>query len=167
MEGKMNRVTEAHIQAVLMKWVMVEKNHNCFIPNSNEFFFWEADLISVTKSGLVHEFEVKLNIYDFRADAKKQKHAWIGQDYNSPAYFWYVTYDFEIEPPEKSGWILITQDDSPFGWKLEVKKEAPRLNNWKPDQRRTEQIARLLSWRLFHINQLHYLKKEAGSATLG
>lgn len=146
------KVTEGHIQAVLMRWLMNRKNHKYVIPNTVDFFGWEADLVSVTNSYLTHEYEVKLNVYDYRADAKKRKHLFIGSDFKSPAYFWYVTFQFDIEPPENTGWILISRTDTKSGandgWNLEVKKAAPRLNTWKPDQRRREQIARLLSWKV-------------------
>ena len=157
------KVTEGHIQAVLMRWLLNEKHHNYFIPNSNQFFTWEADLISVTRAGLIHEFEIKLNTYDYKADAKKLKHNMIGYVRYAPAYFWYVAYDFEIDPPENAGWIFVTQIDSHNGnngWKLEVKREAPRLNDWKITDRQTEQIARILSWRLYHWYEGHYLRLE-------
>ena len=150
-------VCEGTIQAVLMRWLMNVKNHEYIIPNSNQFFSWEADLISVTKSDLVHEFEIKLNIYDYRADAKKSKHARLGRDFASPAYFWYATYDFEITPPDNAGWILITKDNK-NGWVVSVKKDAPMLNRWKIDQRRRDQITRLLSWRLANFYENQYLR---------
>ena len=155
-------ITEAHIQAVLMGWLLDDKQHPYIVPNSREFFRWEADLLSITKSNLVHEYEIKLNIYDFKADAKKRKHFWLGDASYSPAYFWYVTYAFDIEPPEKAGWILITQVNSAYnyGWKLEIKKPAPRLNQWKPDKRRMAQIGRLLTWRLYHQLRKSYLETD-------
>jgi hypothetical protein len=150
------KVTEAHLQAVLMRWLMVKKHHVGIIPNSNQFFFWEADLISITASGLVHEFEIKLNIYDYKADAQKRKHNWIGDASHTPAYFWYVTYDFEIEPPPKAGWILISRLGDQ--WPLEVKVPAPRLNSWKIDEYRQRQMTRILSWHLCRSYVKLYLK---------
>lgn len=156
-----NAVTECTIQAVLMRWIMEEKHHEYILPNSNQFFSWEADLLSVTKAGLIHEFEIKLNIYDFKADAKKYKHYKIGYQTYSPAYFWYATYDFEIDPPEKAGWINITKTESTinYGWTVTIKKEAPRLNNWKVTPQKVEQIARILSWRLCNIFEQRHLRK--------
>ena len=152
------KVTEATIQAVLMRWLMNEKKHEYVIPNSNSFFSWEADLLSVTKAGLVHELEVKLNIYDYRADAKKHKWNYFEQVTSSPAYFWYATYDFEITPPNNAGWILVTQQPK-LGWRVTVKKEAPRLNLWKVDTHRREAATRLLSWRLVHEYERMFLRE--------
>ncbi|RJX17562.1 MAG: hypothetical protein C4575_13035 [Desulforudis sp.] len=158
---RVTKVTEGHIQAVLMRWLLTEKHHHFCIPNSNQFFTWEADLISVTRAGLIHEFEIKLNVYDYKADAKKLKHNMIGHERYAPAYFWYVAYDFEIEPPENAGWIFVTQIDTRNGrnngWELSVKREAPRLNDWKITDRKTEQVARILSWRLYNWYEGHYL----------
>ena len=152
----MTKITEAHIQAVLMRYVITELNHKFVVPNTVDFFGWEADLVSVTRSFLTHEFEVKLNLSDFKADAKKKKHFYIPGEYKSPAYFWYVTYQFEINPPEKSGWILIknTVDN---GFDLVVKKKAPRLNTWKIDENKIKQIARLLSWKIYRVFEKTYL----------
>ena len=106
--------------------------------------------------------KLKLNIYDYRADAKKRKHFFIGSDFKAPAYFWYATFEFNIDPPEKAGWILISRVDNNKGkndgWKLEIKKNAPRLNRWKPDQRRKEQIGRLLSWKISSAYERLFLR---------
>lgn len=159
------KVTEAHIQAVLMGWVMEVRKHDAFVPNSNQFFTWEADLLSVTSAGLIHEFEVKISMQDYRRDAQKRKHQRMDLDLYAPAYFWYVTFGFEIEPPENAGWILIEykkpDDGKTKGWKLIVKKEAPRRNNTKMDERKGRQLARLLSWRLYHAYDRQYLRRES------
>jgi len=157
----MFKVTEAHIQAVLMRWVMEVKHHDSFIPNSNQFFTWEADLLSVTSSGLIHEFEIKTSIQDYRRDAKKRKHYKMDVSLYSPAYFWYVTFGFEIEPPENAGWIFIeykkSDNGKDDGWNLNVKKEAPRRNEMKIDENKRRQLNRLLSWRLYHVYARQYL----------
>lgn len=149
-------VSEATIQSVLMRWLLGEKNHEYLIPNSNQFFSWEADLISVNKSGLVHEFEIKLNIADYKRDARKHKHNFIGDADHSPAYFWYVTHDFEIEPPEKCGWLLVRYSEKEHRWLVYEKKPAPILNHWKPGESKQRQIARLLSWRLSNLYTRHF-----------
>lgn len=144
------KITEATIQSVLIGWVMEEKHHQCVLPNSNQFFRWECDLISVTVAGLAHEYEIKLNRADYNRDATKRKHNWLGDGVYAPAYFWYVTHEFEIEPPEKAGWIRVWLDEEKCKWRLEVKKNAPRLNNWKIDTRMHVAIARLLSFRIMN-----------------
>jgi hypothetical protein len=124
-----NTLSEAHIQAVLMPWLLEKRKHIIVFPNSREFFSWEADLISITRSYLAHEFEIKLNMGDYKADAKKHKHNLLGDYHGSPSYFWYVTYNFQIMPPENSGWIIVV----PVGERMmaEIRKEAPRLHSRK------------------------------------
>jgi hypothetical protein len=154
------KVIEATIQAVLMQWAMNEKHHSCVLPNSNQFFSWECDLITITRAGLTHEFEIKLNRSDYNRDATKLKHFRIGDKQRSPAYFWYVTYNFEIEPPEKAGWIFIWLDEEKSKWHIEVKKDAPRLNNWKVNSKKQSQIARLLSYRItnYYVSDFMFLR---------
>ncbi len=165
------KVTEQTIQAVLMHWLMVEKHHRIAIPNSNTFFPWESDLLTVTRAGLSHEFEIKLNIYDYRRDAQKHKHHFISIENGfwhsdrSPNYFWYATYGFEIEPPAHAGWLLITFDAAQsnnnwrrWGWGVEVKKEAPRLKTSKITKQQEAMISSLLTWRMMHAYRDKYLR---------
>jgi hypothetical protein len=149
------KVIEATIQAVLMNWVMNDKHHPYVLPNSNGFFHWEADLISVTQAGLCHEYEIKLNRADYRRDAEKRKHYWLGDLTSAPAYFWYVTFEFEIEPPEKAGWIYVYLKD--WTWKVDVRKVAPRLNSWKASEQKQIEIARLLSWRITNLYRRRFM----------
>lgn len=160
------KITESTLQAIIMEWAMEEKHHALILPNSNNFFHWEADLITVTQAGLAHEFEIKLNIADFKRDAEKRKHRWIGDPTYAPAYFWYVTHDFEIEPPQKAGWIKIRFDDESCRWKINVVKNAPRLNKWRIDERRQLEIGRLLSFRLknFYRKYMYLNQVEAEEA---
>lgn len=56
------------------------------------FGFEEMDVMSVTKSGLICEFEVKISRSDFKADFKKIKHQYHanGLKKHLPNYFSYV-----------------------------------------------------------------------------
>jgi hypothetical protein len=159
------KVTEQHIQAILMNYLMNQRHHDCVIPNSTTFFSWEADVISITKARLVHEFEIKLNMADFKRDAQKEwKHSRIGSQKNSPAYFWYATFEFEINPPPKAGWILVKRNEKKYGWvfNIEVKKDAPRLNTWKPEPYKIADALRLVSFRLAHFYYRDFMNKVDG-----
>lgn len=142
------KITETHIQALLMNWVMNKKHHCLIIPNSNTIFNWEADLLTVNKSNFIHEFEIKLNIQDYRADTKKiWKHKNLKDKWGSiPNYFWYVTYEFEIEPPKYAGWILINKNET--WWNIIVKKNAPRLTDKKITQYQKDACMRIISHQL-------------------
>lgn len=146
----MGPISERTIQAVIMRWVMETKSHVYVLPNSNGFFQWEADLLSVTRAGLVHEYEIKLNRADYRRDGIKEwKHRMLTSfpsGYAGPAYFWYVTHGFDIEPPEHAGWMRVEQGVD--GWVIDVCREAPKLRNWKIDDWHQLALARALSFRI-------------------
>ena len=117
-------MNENQMQAILMNWAMEQKAHQFVIPNAKALYPWEADLVSATKSWMVHEMEIKLSLADFRADFKKKgKHGdlahrfahknkpmepkhkvqkvlfeagWITLIPKCPNYFWYATHGFEL-----------------------------------------------------------------------
>lgn len=153
-------MNEKYIQTMLMR-TMLARRHVAVITNSNQTFMYEADLLTVTGAGLVNEFEIKCTRSDynreFKTHSKKNKHHWLEHVYGAsyiPNYFWFVTYLFEIEPPEYAGWILVqpvTFDSKyPDGvpHELVTKKRAPRLHALKWDDAKVAKIARLLSYRL-------------------
>jgi hypothetical protein len=151
-------VTEKIIQSVVMSWAMQQKHHALVLPNSNTFFQWEADLITVTRAGLTHEFEIKLNPADYRRDAAKEYKHWTlrKQDGFGPGYFWYVTYCFDIDPPEHAGWLKAQYSDGE--WAVFVRKDAPRLGGRKITDRQIGDIARMLSWRIANYARRHYVE---------
>jgi hypothetical protein len=146
-------VTEATMQAVLMRWLMGTMNHELVIPNSTTIFYWEADLVSVTKSHFTHEYEIKLNMADFRRDAKKEnKHFYLTSNKNyTPNYFWYATWNFDIDPPDHAGWLKVTYTEKAYRYFVDVKKPAPRLHKNKISDDKRFAIGRLLSWRLTNM----------------
>jgi hypothetical protein len=85
------RITAKTIQAALYDRCS-KLRHVLMLPNFH--LFWEADFVTVTRANLIYEFEVKISLADFRADAKKEKH----QFYNGtvkhsrtlPNFFAYV-----------------------------------------------------------------------------
>ena len=145
----MSNVTEKTIQAALMVWAMQEKSHTLVLPNVTTLFPWEADLISVTRAGLTHEYEIKLTAADYRRDAAKWKHKLMrGATDLGPCYFWYATHGFEIEPPENAGWLRVECVDG--AWRVVEAKAAARLYGRRADDRhwKWEDFARLLSFRI-------------------
>lgn len=139
------KASEKTLQAAVMLWAMSAKQHQLVIPNSNTLFRWEADLITVTRSGLAHEYEMKVTPADYKRDAgKTDKHRTL-KGGGAASYFWYVTC-FDIAPPQHAGWLLVYERSDQ--WLVEVKKEAPRLCDRKIADEQRLIIARLLSWRL-------------------
>ncbi len=168
----MTKTTERTIQVLLAQEAMIENKHDMVVPNSRLFWYCEADFLSVTKAGLIHEYEIKLSISDYKADfKKKRKHRELSTrkitTYQGapaiPSYFWYVTYDFDIEPPEYAGWMKVIPDMVrrwDFGadeeyyerYRLDIKKVAPRLHRKKVTDKQRRTMARSLSFRYFTYN---------------
>lgn len=160
--------TERTIQAILMFWLMNEKQHLFAIPNPTMFFNWEADLVSATAAGLTHEFEIKTTLADFRRDAQKvHKHSQLA-DCNldprlykqRPCYFWYAT-PFEIvldELLDHAGWVTISETSrhSVTRYEVTTRRTAPRLAGRRMDDKSILQLGRLASYRLAKLYRRVY-----------
>ncbi len=165
-------MNERSIQILLMQEYLAGRNHVVAVPNSTQLLRGEVDLLTVTKAGFVNEFEIKCTRADYTRDfrTKRYKHQELELQYGGytawlPNYFWFVTLEFEIEPPAYAGWIQVkryTEDETPpykyvdDEWvpdlstthHLSEVKRAPRLHKSKWDAERIAKIARLLSFRL-------------------
>lgn len=62
-------MTETNIQKILAHYT-IKKAHHPVAPNIY-LFDWESDFVSVTKTGYVHEFEIKVSVADFKKDSEK------------------------------------------------------------------------------------------------
>lgn len=150
-----------------MHWCLTRKRHMLVIPNSQYLVQAEADVLSVTYSGLVHEYEIKVSNTDynreFTSKTKKVKHSRLQKrSERGPNYFWFVTYDFVIEPPDYAGWIIARPLPSNNYLLLTIKKEAPKLHKRKWDDRRMAKAGRLLGFRLIK----EYEKQEELDTTI-
>ena len=88
------KTDEARIQYSLFN-ELYKRGQRIILPNiSWSYLRWEADLISVTKSGFLHEYEIKISLSDFKNDFKKKKHNTLRRNHPNmigvPNYFWYV-----------------------------------------------------------------------------
>jgi hypothetical protein len=110
----------------------------------------EADMVSVTKSDFVHEFEIKCSASDYEREFKNKKlrHEVLKEhDNHHPNYdpggnyFWFVC-TFEPEDvPEYAGLMRASS-----GGVLELKK-APRLHSEKISDRALRYLERGLTYR--------------------
>ncbi|MBP8055170.1 MAG: hypothetical protein KA314_04980 [Chloroflexi bacterium] len=163
-------MNEATMQAILMRYAMEEKHHEIAIPNITEIYRWEADVLSVTRAFLTHEFEIKVSKADYLADRKKKrKHEWLAAppltDYwgapkaHTPNYFWFATSGFEIDNlPPYAGWLVITPDKSRrYGYSLKIRKDAPKLHQLKLEDKARLNLSRWLSYKLKNMYQAAYL----------
>lgn len=157
--------TEADIQDVVYIHAAI-KNHELIVPNSC-LFSWEADVLTVTKAGFIHEFEIKISRGDFKVDAKKERAQllvdpvlqgyWGPRTVSRPNYFHYVVPEGLIaaeEVPSYAG--LIYAESFAKGHRLyyglsRVVKEPSRLHGEKITEAQRRQLDRALIvryWRL-------------------
>lgn len=146
-------MNESWMQARLMNYVLDSNNHEVAVPNLTALYYWECDLISVTRSGMVHEYEIKISQSDYRADFKKRKHEQMEMEWGmvnraklSPNYFWYAIYGFSIpiaDIPAKAGLLEINEKGQ-----ITIIKNAPRLHSDKLTEKQRYSLARWLSYKL-------------------
>jgi hypothetical protein len=160
--------SEKTIQALLINFAMNHAGHKMALPNPTptgavNVLKWEADLLTINASGYSHEYEIKLSKADYMRDRRKEeKHTCLLSSYETYCrnknwienqnqnYFYYVTYQFEIDPPAWAGWVYVEEkkyhDQSRL--RMEIKHKAPKLHAGKMGERQIEHIAHLLSYRL-------------------
>jgi len=127
--------TEEQIQEILSYNFMSPSSVKYICENLFIFKEWESDLILITKSNYIYEFEIKVSKADFKNDFKHKakKHTILKEnkeDIKKPNYFYYVVPEnliAEEDIPEYAGLIYMT-DIFP---KFKVVKTAPKLDENK------------------------------------
>ncbi|MBD3174333.1 MAG: hypothetical protein GF320_04080 [Armatimonadia bacterium] len=76
----MDSLTERRVQNAF--WREYCSSYEVLCPNFTPTDWWECDIFGVTKAGLAHEFEIKLSVADFKADAAKDGF-WLGNELRS------------------------------------------------------------------------------------
>jgi hypothetical protein len=139
------------------------KNHEIIVPNSC-LFGWEADVISVNRTGFVSEFEIKVSRSDFKAEGKKahrrlltdpvEKSNLFGDRIHPrPNYFYYVVPDGLIQPkevPDYAGLIYVYKHVRRYALYYGIAREvkgAKRLHREKIDDGQRRQLARAMTVR--------------------
>lgn len=144
-------------------------------PNYTPKGWWECDVFELTEAGYFREYEIKMTLADFRADANKDKRDWKAENFNDerhgwsvrnkhkllsehstegPAEFWFVCPEGVIpieEVPEWAGLITarLLNRDGKFRARVELAKRAPRLHNSPCDPKVIEHLNGIFYWR-FH-----------------
>lgn len=145
------------IKEILMK-SLYETSRGLFVTNFTGCGFAECDVMRITDSDIVYEYEIKNSRSDFRADFKKTyKHdrlsgrkdkdqeyiKWNGNP-GRPNHFYYVCREGLIkdtEVPEYAGLIYVTDSG------IKVQKKAPKLHSFKANDKLIRAVAKLLSAR--------------------
>jgi hypothetical protein len=95
---------------------------NVHIPGC---WYWEADLIEISRSNYITEYEIKISHSDFLRDLKKKRHIFYRDNYGGGAVkFWYCCPEGIIsvdETPGYAGLLYVDTDEN-----IKVIKPAPR-----------------------------------------
>ena len=116
------KITEKIVQYNLYQ--RYNLNHKIFATNYY-LYFGECDFLTIDKNSLIHEFEIKLDYYDYKADFKKEeKHKEFKLATTStPNFFNYVCPEGMIkkeETPSYAGLIYFKVSDRNWGEGLPV-----------------------------------------------
>jgi len=118
------------------------------IPRFTPLHWWECDLWRLSKTGMVDEYEIKLSVADFKADAGKErtdweigelghfvksgpknKHALLAGSESGPNRFWFVmpaTIADKVNVPWFAGLIAVES------WSgITVRRRAPKRHSQK------------------------------------
>lgn len=138
------------------------KGKYIMVPNvSWSYFDWETDLVAITKSSYVHEYEIKITHSDFLKDFEKRKHytlkdAWRKQIHPNrlrriPNYFWYVA-PLKAIPlcvPDYAGLIEVRSDR--YGLQLFQIKQPKLLHKNKISEAGLKSIMRSLMFKYWNV----------------
>lgn len=144
------------------------------LPNYTPRKWWECDVFEITKAGYFREYEIKLSLSDFRADAAKaftrfnwetRSHQPIRKKHDDmaahsplgPTAFHFVC-PADLIPigdiPPWAGLIYARQrvhSASPGNCLLDIIKPAPRLHNGKPDPKILQHARSICYWRYINL----------------
>ena len=124
-------MTESDLQEVLLDKYM-RKGHTLIIPNVYLFGSNESDMVSITKSRLVWEYEIKISKQDFLADRSKRRYdRYERRQGLMPNRFWYVSPEGIItEPdlPEYAGLLYVMPYSHSKRFIVKTIKMAPMLH---------------------------------------
>lgn len=160
----MNKYTEKNIQGELLAHILGQLHHQMAVPNNAGVFRWECDVLSVTKSGMFMEWEIKISRNDFAADFKKRKHKFFekrSEYYRTPSYLYYVVPEtLEISPeevPKYAGLIYLNEKI----WDIfRIIKRAPRLHTRKMTDYQKKKLVTSLNWKTAkYLKEAHPLEE--------
>lgn len=159
--------SEKDAQNLLMEKFCFKKNHEIAVPNITTCHdFWEADLLSMTKSFLLHEFEIKLSRSDFAKEkriienclddgCKLRRFESLSKQLSensdlgiAPNYFWYCAPSGVIkeeEIPDYAGLIEFYEFRKED--RINIIKPAPRLHSGKASDKVIYSMMRSLNFR--------------------
>ena len=119
---------------------LYQKGHSPISTHASVYGLQECDVISISKSDYIYEYEVKISRSDFKADFKKPKHNLITEKkfiketkketfYLVPNYFYFVVPENLItveEIPEYAGLMYVNEKGG-----YDIIKKAPIIHKTK------------------------------------
>jgi len=123
---------------------LYQKGHSPISTHASIYGLQECDVISISKSDYIYEYEVKISRSDFKADFKKPKHTLITEKkfitetfkkgtketwYLVPNYFYFVVPENLVsveEVPEYAGLMYINEKGG-----YDIIKKAPIIHKTK------------------------------------
>lgn len=145
------------------------------VENKRVAWPWECDLLGVTLSGMVWEFEIKKTLSDFKKDAEKccgeYKHVRLARgDVTGPNRFIFVTL-IDVVPanliPEWAAWYEVEhvteyvdhqgnrRPHSYPHWRLHKRKKGKTLHHQKADDVTINHLYRTISHRYWSNRSKH------------
>lgn len=143
------------------------------LPRYTPLHWFECDVFELTKAGYFREYEIKLTVQDFKADARKEfgtnyewvhgegyrpkdhvvKHAALAQgSVNGPVEFWYVVpvgLVADADIPQWAGLIELHEEKySSWGFHPRIKARAPRLHDQKCNPKIETHARGVCYWRM-------------------
>ena len=163
-------LTQRSIQNHL--FIALRSSAQVLLPNYTPHGWHECDLFAVTKAGYAQEYEIKLSVSDFRADAKKTrgpiwvrtlgggwsatpgqaKHTRLQQaDSKGPTRFWYVTPAGLLANVTLPPWAGLIEVDSSQGYvRIVSRKDGPRLHRTPVEPKVLNHAVRVCYWRFWN-----------------
>lgn len=131
-------------EKILWRLRLHRQHDHIVVPNVHAP--WECDMLTITRAGYAHEFEIKVSRSDFLADFKKEKHSLYESGASRlkpswhtnhpgleiPGRFWFVTMEGIVKTediPAYAGWIEVR----PGGYLKEIKR-APQVHREKASE---------------------------------
>lgn len=145
-----------NIEAAICMY-LYQKSHSPITTRFTAMGLMECDVLSVSKSNYIYEYEIKISRSDFKKDFLKEKHTHIINEnfttikkgelhYILPNYFSFVTPSNLIsidEVPDYAGLIYMNDDGS-----FDIVKKPKLLHKTKANDSFIRQVAHNLSCKL-------------------
>lgn len=148
-----------HTEKTMQMALQAELNrraHQNILPNV--MVDWgEADLLSTTRKGYLHEYEIKISRKDFYADFNKNKHAYLGIKDRVPggrrtaSCFWFATPDGLVdisEVPDYAGFITVHGEAG-----VVIRRRAPMLHRRKLGPYQWQWLLRISALKLWAVKR--------------